>query len=59
MLELVWNKCEACNSTENLHCHHGSYDKVWYEPTHHLFILCNNCHAEYHSKPERWISIEW
>lgn len=58
MLDLVGNKCEACGCTKNLVCHHWSYDKVWYEPLHHLFILCENCHTEYHSKQELWISIE-
>lgn len=57
LLKIVWNKCEACESTEMLICHHGSYDKVWYEPFHHLFILCDNCHNEYHSTPEIGISI--
>jgi len=59
LLEIVGNKCEACWSIEKLICHHWSYDKVWYEPLHHLFILCDICHTEYHSTPEKWISIDW
>lgn len=59
LLNIVLNKCEACGSNEKLICHHGSYDKVWFEPLHHLFILCDYCHNEYHSKPELGISIEW
>lgn len=58
LLDIVWHKCEACWSIEKLICHHGSYDKVWYEPLHHLFILCDTCHTEYHSKPELGISME-
>lgn len=73
LVEIFWNKCEACGWIESIQCHHGSYSKLWNEPLHHIFLLCYKCHKEYHEKciiisiqetehfisKKRWIDKYW
>lgn len=49
LINIFWNKCECCDGTYKLQWHHGCYSKIWNEPLHHIFILCDNCHEEYHN----------
>ena len=58
LIAIFWNNCEACWSNENLQCHHWCYKKVWDEPLHHLFLLCDLCHREYHRKHNFFVTIE-
>lgn len=51
----IYNKkgfhCERCGEDRNgfLNVHHGTYKNIGREKDCELFILCKNCHAEYHS----------
>lgn len=42
--------CQKCKSTHNLNVHHATYKRLYKENIEtDLFILCNNCHFEYHN----------
>ena len=55
-LERAGNKCEICpNPSESavLHCHHYNYKRIGKESARDLFILCEDCHTEYHKRRKR------
>ena len=37
--------CRACGSTEDLECHHVTYDHFGDEPIEDLITLCKECHS--------------
>lgn len=49
-------KCTVCNSTENLHVHHGYYSgrkEPWKYDDISLHTLCNDCHDRVHDVLDR------
>jgi hypothetical protein len=43
-----WRKCEKCKSENNLRIHHWTYIRIYKEKVSDLFVLCNDCHWEFH-----------
>lgn len=45
-------QCEWCKGTEMLHVHHKQYPKAFGTETPEMLqVLCDQCHAEAHSRP--------
>lgn len=44
------NKCEKCNSKENLCLHHLTYERLGHETQEDIMVLCNDCHKKIHSE---------
>ena len=42
------NKCQHCNSKNNLECHHITYKRVKKESISDLLTLCSSCHLKEH-----------
>lgn len=42
------NKCVCCSSTNNLHVHHLTYDRLGSEQPNDLVTLCSTCHQRQH-----------
>ena len=60
-------KCRTCGETENLECHHVTYDRLGNEDLEDLITLCKACHKaitnvirdrRYKSSPKNLFSIE-
>jgi len=48
---LKGRKCQRCSSEERIHVHHASYERLGNEDIlNDLFVLCDNCHNEYHRR---------
>ena len=43
-----WRACEKCKSENNLSIHHWTYIRIYKEKVSDLFVLCNDCHWEFH-----------
>lgn len=43
-----WRTCEKCKSEINLRIHHWTYIRIYKEKVSDLFVLCNDCHWEFH-----------
>ena len=43
-----WRTCEKCKSENNLRIHHWTYIRIYKEKVSDLFVLCNDCHWEFH-----------
>lgn len=41
-------KCEKCDSTKNLECHHENYDHLGSETEEDIMVLCDICHKKVH-----------
>jgi len=41
-------KCEKCNKTDKLHCHHLCYDNLGQELREDILAVCKDCHLEFH-----------
>lgn len=50
VFELKGRQCQKCQSTTNLRIHHGTYANIYNEKLEELFVLCENCHDEYHRR---------
>lgn len=50
VINLRGNKCEKCDSRDNLNVHHLNYDNVCNERSRDLIVLCFKCHNEEHKK---------
>lgn len=49
-LEQADHRCQVCNSDEQLHVHHRTYDRIGNERENDLTVLCRDCHALYHNR---------
>ncbi|MDP1850553.1 MAG: HNH endonuclease signature motif containing protein [Solirubrobacteraceae bacterium] len=59
--EIRKNKCELCDSTENLHLHHivpVSWGGAEYFPNE-VITLCNNCHLSVHARLAKLLNNEY
>lgn len=41
-------RCQLCNSKQNLHVHHRTYERLGKEAAHDLVVLCEICHQKHH-----------
>jgi hypothetical protein len=49
--EIDGHACVQCKSTENLQCHHTSYDRIFCEDELlDLLTFCSGCHTRFHNK---------
>lgn len=58
MYSIFGYRCMACHETNKrkLHVHHATYARLFEEKVKDLYILCNDCHKEFHStKPKNII----
>ena len=46
--QLAGNTCSMCSSTDNLHAHHLTYDRLGAELQSDLQCLCVDCHEKVH-----------
>jgi hypothetical protein len=42
------NKCQGCSSTDSLHVHHVTYERIFDELPEDLVTLCKSCHEKAH-----------
>lgn len=47
-LRIAQNKCEHCGSTNKLHLHHVTYERLTQEHIEDVVILCEECHNKVH-----------
>jgi len=40
--------CQVCNSSDNLHVHHRTYENMGNERDNDLTVLCKDCHQLFH-----------
>lgn len=43
-------RCQLCNTQDELHVHHRTYERRGEENMKDLIVLCKNCHAKFHDK---------
>jgi replicative DNA helicase len=48
MIERAGNRCQVCNSGEDLNVHHRTYERRGNEGPGDLTVLCQPCHALFH-----------
>ena len=48
MLQQAGNRCQVCNSPEDLNVHHRTYERRGNEEHGDLTVLCQSCHAWFH-----------
>ena len=46
--ERAGNRCQLCNSKENLQTHHRTYERLGDEEPGDLIVLCEKCHKKFH-----------
>lgn len=46
--EHAGNRCQLCNSPDNLAVHHRTYERLGCELPEDLTVLCKNCHSRFH-----------
>lgn len=45
----IWgNRCALCNSPDNIHVHHRTYERIGSEFVTDVIALCERCHKHYH-----------
>jgi 5-methylcytosine-specific restriction endonuclease McrA len=49
VLKRAGYRCQLCNSNENLHVHHRTYENIFHEDLGDLTVLCGNCHKIFHN----------
>jgi hypothetical protein len=47
-LEFWERRCSVCNSPDNLHVHHRTYERRGHEQPADLIVLCRPCHQLFH-----------
>ena len=52
------NKCQLCNSADNLQIHHRTYKRVYEEDLNDLTVLCSYCHYRFHEKLSKIVHDE-
>lgn len=55
LFKLRGKKCEMCGSTEKIHVHHLTYERIGDETMQDLQVLCEKHHMEQHPK---WNSLK-
>jgi replicative DNA helicase len=50
MIERAGNRCQVCNSGEDLNVHHRTYERRGNEDPGDLTVLCQQCHAWFHRR---------
>jgi len=50
MIERAGNRCQVCNSGEDLNVHHRTYERQGNEHPGDLTVLCKQCHAWFHRR---------
>jgi hypothetical protein len=60
-IELDHGHCMLCGSTEELHVHHNTYDRLWHEEMDDLITVCKVCHDVFtnHLRNERYKKREY
>lgn len=48
VLERENNKCQKCNTSDNLQIHHWTYTRLFNEELSDLYCLCKDCHTLLH-----------
>ena len=43
------NRCQLCNSNNNLQAHHRTYERRGCESHNDLTVLCDECHKKFHN----------
>lgn len=54
--------CVGCDSRQNIHVHHMTYERLGAEKDEDLVVLCKECHELYHSRhpqPSVCTTREW
>ena len=55
------NRCQVCNSPNNLDVHHRTYERLGNEQPGDMTVLCRTCHALFSSRlpkpPFYWLSV--
>lgn len=51
-LERAYHRCQLCNSPDNLHVHHRTYERLGNEKPEDLTVLCKDCHEMFHKSRE-------
>jgi hypothetical protein len=49
--ERAGNRCQLCNSRENIEAHHRTYERRGCEEPSDITVLCTYCHGRFHTKP--------
>ena len=49
-LERAMNRCQMCNTTQDLQVHHRTYERLGEELPEDLTVVCRPCHAKHHGK---------
>ena len=53
-LERADYRCQLCNSNQSVQVHHRTYENIGAERDCDLFVLCDECHEDFHKiKEER------
>ena len=42
--------CQMCGSNSSLEVHHITYERLWYENSEDLVLLCRHCHQNVHDR---------
>jgi 5-methylcytosine-specific restriction endonuclease McrA len=54
------NRCQVCNSPDNLEVHHRTYERLGCEAIADLTVLCSDCHRMFSKRspkpPFYWLS---
>ena len=48
VVALAGGRCQVCNSPDNLHVHHRTYERRGHEELSDLTALCADCHGLFH-----------
>lgn len=51
-IALYWagNRCQVCNGTHGLECHHRTYERLGAEFPSDVTVLCQTCHGLFHGR---------
>lgn len=52
------DRCRGCDTTENLHCAHRTYEHVGDERPGELLTLCDRCHAWFDDERTVWTKAQ-
>jgi 5-methylcytosine-specific restriction endonuclease McrA len=46
-------RCQVCNSPDELHVHHRTYERLGFERAGDVTVLCRGCHKLFHEQEAR------